>query len=100
MTTETETKVLLLVDGDIRGAYAWQHFALFNSPYDWGIQDEDIATLRAGPDDPNYWEAAANAEMGAEYKDMDGHVWHLHHDVHIYALRDDLTDVEYREAFP
>ena len=102
----THDKVRLLVDGAIRGVYAWQAFVRDFDPTEWHVQVEDLRTLEAGPDDENYWEAADNVEMEAEFQEMGdhetvAHVWHLvQYEGDIFAVREDLTYAEYREAFP
>lgn len=95
----TDDKIRLLVDGN-RGRYTWQHFVTAFDPTEWHVQTEDLRTLEAGPDDEFYWEAAANVEMDAEFHDG-AHAWRLtQYEGDIFAIRDDLTDVEFREAFP
>ena len=91
-------KITCLVDGS-RGIFAWQQFIQNEDATKWGVEPEDVVTLTNGPDDPNYWEAAANVEMGAEYLDSLGYKWHLYQDGDIFALRDDLSQVEFEEAF-
>jgi hypothetical protein len=96
----TDDKVRLLVDGGNHGIYAWQHFVTAYDPTEWHVQVLDLRTLEAGPDDENYWEAAANVEMEAEFHDGK-HTWYLvQYEGDIFARRADLTVAEYREAFP
>ena len=94
-----DDKIRCLVS-DAHGIYAWQAFVTNYDPTEWHVQVEDLRTLEAGPGDPNYWEATTNVEMEASYRDEDGHAWHLYQDGDIFAIRDDLTDVEFREVFP
>lgn len=98
MSDPTDAKIEILAS-DARGPYAWRDLMEMIDPAAWGIQPEDVATLKAGPDDENYWEAANNAEMDAEYTAPDGHTWRLYQDGDIFALRDDLTDEEREERF-
>ena len=63
------------------GIYAWQEFV---SQYDIrGVDQEDLAILKSGPDNELYWEAASNVEdngrvvvEGIEYRiEQDEDIW-------------------------
>lgn len=54
-----------------------------------GIDPEDLAILRQGPDHADYWEAWDDVLSSASYTDDDGHTWTLYQDGDLFAVRDD-----------
>jgi hypothetical protein len=70
------------------GQYLPQEFVETYDPKDWGISEEDYATLLAGPDDEWYWDAWNDVESYASYEDEFGHVWKLYHNEDLWAIRD------------
>jgi len=66
-----------LVDG-ARGIYAPQFFAECYG-LEWGLSQEDMDILLAGPDHEFYWEAWDDVWMGVTLE-LDGKTWHLHCD--------------------
>lgn len=82
-----DTTIECIVDG-AHGIYVPQAFA--EQSIGWhGIDPEDLAILRAGPDHADYWEAWDVVLATAFYKDSDGCVWMLFQDGDLFAIRDD-----------
>jgi hypothetical protein len=87
---------------DNRGVYIPQNFAEGFMPHYWGLDDndEDIATLRKGPDAELYWDAWNSILARAEHVDPDGNVWLLSQDGDLFAYCEALmTEDEYVEFF-
>ena len=83
--------LVILLDGSA-GIYVPQAFA--ERFENWqGIDPEDLAILRAGPDHADYWEAWDVVLSSASYADDDGHTWTLYQDGYLFAVRED-ADLE------
>jgi hypothetical protein len=87
---------------DSRGVYIPQNFVEIYNPTHWGFaeDDEDIATLREGPDAEWYWEAWESVLARAESTDGSGNVWLLHQDGDLFAYCEALmTEDEFVDFF-
>lgn len=75
----------LLLDSN-RGIYIPQYFAedIDVSKFR-GIDAEDLAVLREGPDAEWYWEAWENVLNGAEYQEKE-FTYQLHHDGDLWLI--------------
>jgi hypothetical protein len=89
---------LLVTDND--GIYVPQRFiekfdmSLWNN-----IDKEDIDTIKAGPDQEEYWYAWENILDMASYTTQ-GNTWRLHQDGDLFAVCDKLmTDEEYEDFY-
>lgn len=70
------------------GVYVPQAFA--ERFENWqGIDPDDLAILREGPDHPDYWDAWDAVLYSASYTDDAGHTWTLFQDGDLFAVRDD-----------
>jgi len=81
---------------DSRGVYIPQNFVEVYNPTHWGFaeDDEDIATLRNGPEDEWYWEAWERIFARAKHTDPDGNVWLLGQDGDLFAYCEALMTTE------
>jgi hypothetical protein len=87
---------------DSRGVFIPQNFVEVYNPTHWGFaeDDEDIATLRKGPEDEWYWDAWNNVLARAEQTDGAGNVWRLSQDGDLFAYCEALMDgLEYVNFF-
>ena len=87
---------------DNRGVYIPQNFVEVYNPTHWGFaeNDEDIATLRKGPDAEWYWDAWESVLTRAQSTDGNGNVWMLSQDGDLFAYCTDLmTEDEYADFF-
>lgn len=79
---------ILLIDGH-HGVYVPQIFAeiLRNG---WGIPQEVLDTLKAGPYSPGYWDAWVEVLDNAWYE-AEGHTWTLYQSPEgdLFSVRDD-----------
>ena len=81
---------------DNRGVYIPQNFAEGFMPHYWGLDDndEDIATLRKGPDAEWYWDAWESILTRAKHVDPDGNVWLLSQDGDLFAYCEALMTTD------
>lgn len=89
----------LLVDGS-RGIYVPQAFVEGFDLSLWnGIRDEDIETIKAGPEHEWYWEAWNDILSSAEYS-HDGHTYRLYQDGDLWAYCEErMSETERRDFF-
>ena len=89
-----------LLVADNSGVYIPQEFANRFDLSLWNnIDEDDVATIRKGPDAEWYWEAWENILSSAQYK-HNGKTWHLYQNGDVWAYCPDLmTDEEYEEFF-
>jgi len=91
-----EHKLHLLLS-DSRGVYIPRDFATNFDLAQWGISFEDVRYL----DDPYhefYWEVWDTILSTAETL-HDGHKWRLYQDGNLWAVRADMTEEEWGQAF-
>lgn len=86
----------LLFDGN-RGVYIPQAFAQDCAHWQ-GLDDKNMDTLKAGPDEEWYWEAWDATVDNAFYVDANGRRWTLHQSGDLWAVADDMPE-EQREEF-
>jgi len=86
---------------DNRGVYIPQNFAEGFMPHYWGLDenDEDIATLREGPDAEWYWEAWESILTRAKHIDPDGSVWLLQQDGDLFTYCEALMTYDEKVDF-
>ena len=84
-----------------RGIYIPQSFAEGFLPHYWGFaaDDEDIATLREGPEAEWYWDAWNNVLARAEHTDSAGNVWLLSQDDDLFAYCEALMTYDEKVDF-
>lgn len=83
---------ILLVDG-ARGIYVPQNFAVrfadnilaADNPTHYSDIQENLAILKSGPDNDDYWEAIADIERDAVL-DIEGRKYTIHQDGDLWAL--------------
>lgn len=64
-----------------------------------GIDQEDVATIKQGPDQEGYWDAWTNILTSATYSNG-GYQYHLHQDGDLWAVDYvAISDAEYKEFF-
>ena len=85
---------------DNMGIYIPQVFAeRFDTDLWSGIDEDDLRTIKRGPDAQYYWDAWCNIRGAAEYKHQ-GKTWHLHQDGDLFAICTELmADDEYKDFF-
>lgn len=79
--------IQLLLD-DARGIYIPQAFYEGFDFGTWNLKLGDYSELR-DPDLDGYWDAWDDLLREAEYHDDNGHIWRLHQDGSLFAVRDD-----------
>lgn len=72
-----------LVDGS-QGIYVPLRFACDYDVTQWGISEDDVTILRAGPDNPDYWDTWSNILDRTEAQ-FDGYTWVLEQDGDLFA---------------
>jgi len=85
-----------------RGIYLPQGFALCYNPDEWGLDPEDIAILKEGPDSEYYWEAWNSVLSSAKFVDAIGRVYFLYlgESGDLFAgTREELEAIEEDEFF-
>ena len=90
-----------LLLSDNRGVYIPQDFARNYDVTLWGFDedDEDIATLREGPDAEWYWDAWNNVLARAEHTDSTGNLWLLSQDDDLFAYCEALMTYDEKVDF-
>lgn len=73
---------------DAQDVYVPQSFVKGFDYKDWGVSEEDYATLSAGPDDEWYWETWEDVLNYASFEDEFGHIWSLYQEGDLWAIRD------------
>jgi len=61
-----------------RGIYLPQNFVECFDGSDWGLDPEDVAILKKGPDSEYYWEAWDSVLSSAKFIDAIGRVYFLY----------------------
>lgn len=64
-----------------------------------GLPDWVTESLRDGPANEEYWEAWDRALKEARFCDHHGSWWMLHHDGDLFAVRTDIPQHVYENAF-
>ena len=75
-----------LILSDSRGIYIPKGFAEGCYPEKWGVSQEDIDILLAGPDHEHYWETWDRVLQNAERKMDDGRTFRLYQDGDCWAV--------------
>lgn len=93
-------KIKCILDSN-RGIYIPKFFAEdFDLSKFEGINDEDIETLKSGPDAEWYWEAWESVLNNAKHTDDEGIEWTLHHDGDLFLVAtDELSDEDFENFF-
>jgi len=92
---------ITIILSDNLGVYIPQNFVECFDVTLWGfdLDDEDIATLRNGPEDEWYWDAWNNVLARAESTDSNGDVWMLSQDGDLFAYCEALMTYDEKVDF-
>lgn len=74
-----------LIDG-CHGIYVPREFVLGHNMSDWGVSNENMMIILAGPDGEYYWEAWDEILNDAKII-IDGEEWRLAQDGDLFAVR-------------
>ena len=83
----SENTMYLLIDGSA-GIYLPRTFYESSDFRSWNISISDYREL-SEPGNEHYWDTWNDLLDRAECHDNDGHIWRLHHDGDLWAVRDD-----------
>ena len=93
-------KIKCILDSN-RGVYIPQNFVddFDLSKFD-GIEEDDIAVCKSGPDHEWYWDSWTAILDNASYTDEDGIKWILHHDADLFLVApSELSDEDFENFF-
>jgi hypothetical protein len=83
---------------DANGIYIPKMFA--EQFFNWeGISEEDLATLKRGPEDVGYWDAWDDVLANASHVDERGHLWRLQQEGDLFAVCWKLVNEAREEQF-
>lgn len=94
------SQAIHLLVPDAAGVYVPQRFVENYDLSIWkGIDQEDVATIKQGPDHEGYWDAWSNILQSATYSNG-GYQYHLHQDGDLWAIDYvAMSDEEYESFF-
>ncbi len=92
-----EHKIQLLMT-DANGVHIPRLFVENFEVEKWDLDPADMHHL-ADPYGMTYWDAWDDVLRIARYTDSEGHTWMLHQDGDLWAVRTDMTEDEWTEAF-